>query len=254
MSPSNLAAWLIGQIGVCLFVGPVDAYIRRLGIRRGGPAGELLDDNETGAGPLFTGLVEELAKVDHLDEIPGGKRLAVLAPLVSQDAKLGDSISVNGCCLTVVAVDRARLEFEAGSETLSRTNLGQLSEGHPVNLERSMQVGDRIGGHLVTGHIDAVGTVEVRDDEHDWSRFWISVPAALTRQMANKGSVTVDGTSLTIVEVATNRFSVALIPHTLTHTNLGARVPGDRVNVETDVLAKYVERQLASGNLVTKES
>jgi riboflavin synthase len=160
------------------------------------------------------------------------------------DAELGDSIAVNGCCLTVVALDEDTFGFDAGEETLSRTNLGQLGAGSRANLERSLQLGDRLGGHLVTGHIDAMGTLDERKDDADWSYFWFKVPRSLTRQMASKGSVTVDGVSLTLVDVEDERFSVALIPHTLQVTTLGQLARGGKVNIETDLLAKYVERQL----------
>lgn len=139
----------------------------------------------------------------------------------------------------------ADLSFDAGEETLSRTNLGELEQGSGVNLETSLKLGDDLGGHLVTGHIDAVGMVDERKDDAEWSKIWFRVPAVLTRQMASKGSVAVDGVSLTLVDVDQERFSVALIPHTLKVTTLGLRRVGDRVNIETDILAKYVERQLA---------
>jgi riboflavin synthase len=172
----------------------------------------------------------------------------VQAPVVAKDARIGDSIAVNGCCLTVVKKTRNSLAFDAGSETLSRTNLDRLREGNPVNLERSLKVGDRLGGHLVSGHIDGLGIVLKRRDEGDWSSLVFRVPSQLTRQMASKGSVAVDGVSLTLVNVENDRFSVALIPHTLENTTLGYLVVGDAVNIETDLLAKYVERQLQSRN------
>jgi riboflavin synthase len=135
------------------------------------------------------------------------------------------------------------LTFQAGTETLSRTNLGKLASGSPVNLERSLKVGDRMGGHYVTGHIDSVGQVAIREDDGEWAKFWFSIPPLLSRQMASKGSVAVDGISLTLVDVEAGRFSVALIPHTLDVTTLGKREVGDEVNIETDLLAKYVEAQ-----------
>lgn len=196
---------------------------------------------------MFTGLVEELGTVVTLEERGPGVRLTVDGPLVATDARLGDSIAINGCCLTVVDMAGSRLGFDAGSETLSRTNLGRLKPGSRVNLERALRAGDRLGGHYVTGHIDAVGRLDERRDEADWSFFWFRVPPQLTRQMASKGSVAVDGVSLTLVEVEDERFSVALIPHTLAVTTLGSRAIGDEVNIETDLLAKYVERQLQTG-------
>ena len=193
---------------------------------------------------MFTGLVETLGTVTALAPIGPGVRLTVRSALAADGTHVGDSIAINGCCLTVVQARGDELSFEAGSETLRRTNLGRLSVGSGVNLERSLSVGDSLGGHYVTGHIDAVGTLDARRDEGDWSFFWFRVPRELTRQMASKGSIAVDGVSLTLVEVEAERFSVALIPHTLAATTLGKLAVGDIVNIETDVLAKYVERQL----------
>ena len=196
---------------------------------------------------MFTGLVEELGVVATV--VCTGRKtptlqLTVKGPLVSQDAKIGDSIAINGCCLTVVRKSKGLLSFEAGEETLSRTNLGRLARGSRVNLERSLAVGNRLGGHLVAGHVDAQGKLLKRRDESDWSSMVFAVPPKLTRQMASKGSVAVDGVSLTLVDVDPNWFSVALIPHTLKHTTLGGLKVGEPVNIETDLLAKYVERQL----------
>ena len=192
---------------------------------------------------MFTGLVQHLATIDSVEVALPGNRLVVRVPEIS-DAELGESIALNGCCLTVVEIDLQQhtLAFEAGPETLSRTNLGTLVAGNQVNLERSLRAGDRLGGHFVTGHIDAVGTLDRRSDEGDWSTLWFRVPEALTRQMVSKGSIAVDGVSLTLVDVTADRFSVALIPHTLAMTTLGALRPGDSVNLETDLLAKYVQK------------
>ena len=195
---------------------------------------------------MFTGLVEEKGTVRQLKTSNSACDLSIEAPLVSEDVSIGDSIAINGCCLTVVSINGKLLTFQAGSETLGRTNLGQLQPESAVNLERSLQVGQRMGGHYVSGHVDALGTVDERNDDGEWAEFWFRVPAALTRQMAPKGSVTVDGISLTIVNVESDRFSVALIPHTLDVTTLGSRNVGDQVNIETDVLAKYVQAQLAA--------
>jgi riboflavin synthase len=193
---------------------------------------------------VFTGLVESLAEVVAIVPEGPGVRLVLRDLLVSTGLKLGDSVAVNGCCLTVIEIAGQEFTFQAGSETLSRTNLGELKPGDGVNLERSLQLGDRLGGHLVTGHIDGVGTVDAREEDGDWAKFWFRAPSELTRQMASKGSVAVDGVSLTLVDVEQDRFSVALIPHTLAVTTLGQRSVGNRVNIETDLLAKYVERQL----------
>lgn len=201
---------------------------------------------------MFTGLVEEKGEVVFVRHIGDTCRIRVVCNLVHQDVGMGDSICVNGCCLTVVEIDENQLEFDAGSETLSRTNLGKLGEGSPVNLERSLQPSSRMGGHYVSGHVDALGTVKSRNDDGEWAEFWFEVPEHLTRQMAGKGSVTVDGISLTLVDVKSDCFSVALVPHTLSVTTLGQRDVGDEVNIETDLLAKYVERQLTAAGVIGK--
>jgi riboflavin synthase len=193
---------------------------------------------------MFTGLVEALATVVAVENRPPGKRLRLHLPGIAAQATVGESIALNGCCLTLVEVSGEILGFDAGPETLSRTNLGRLAAGSQVNIERSLKMGDRLGGHLVTGHIDAVGRLDERIDEADWSTCFFRVPPELTGQMASKGSVAVDGVSLTLVEVQRDRFSVALIPHTLAITTLGRLRVGDEVNIETDLLAKYVARQL----------
>ena len=200
---------------------------------------------------MFTGLVEELGTVEEAAPRGGTKvgpalHLVIKGPLVSKDAKIGDSIAVNGCCLTVVKKDKQRLEFDAGAETLARTNLERLKAGSRVNLERSLRVGDRLGGHLVSGHIDSTGILIKRRDDDDWSFVSFRTSALLMRQVASKGSIAVDGVSLTVVAAESDRFSAALIPHTLAHTTLGQLQVGDTVNLETDLLAKYVERQLES--------
>jgi riboflavin synthase len=194
---------------------------------------------------MFSGIVETLAELDEMIPEGPGRRLIVRAPAIAPEVGIGDSIAVNGCCLTVVQSDGDRLTFQAGPETLARTNLAELSAGSAVNLERALRMGDRLDGHLVTGHVDGVGIVDARIDQGEWSTFWFRVTPELARQMASKGSVAVDGVSLTLVDVESQRFSVQLIPHTLVVTTLGGRRVGEKVNIETDVLAKYVERQLA---------
>jgi riboflavin synthase len=193
---------------------------------------------------VFTGLVESLAEVVEIIPESPGVRLVIREPRIASEAAVGDSIALNGCCLTVVTIEGERLAFQAGEETLSRTNLGELRPGDAVNVERSLKLGDQLGGHLVSGHIDAVGVVDKRSDDAEWCTMWFRVPPGLSRQMASKGSIAVDGVSLTLVDVENDRFSVALIPHTLSLTTLGRRQVGDRVNLETDILAKYVEQQL----------
>lgn len=193
---------------------------------------------------MFSGLIEAKISVLGIEPEPGGIRMRVSRPPSFDDVKLGDSIAVNGCCLTVVALDAQSMSFQAGTETLSKTTLGRLAAGSLVNAERSLALGDRLGGHLVTGHVDGLGMLSVRNDQAEWSDMSFEAPAPLLRQMAPKGSITIDGVSLTLVNVSDVSFSVALIPHTLGHTTLGQFSVGDAVNLETDLLAKYVQRQL----------
>jgi riboflavin synthase len=195
---------------------------------------------------VFTGLVQGLGTVQSIVAEDPGVRLTVREPEIAARTIVGDSVAINGCCLTAVAVAGGDMAFEAGAETRKRTNLGRLQPGDAVNLETSLRLGDALGGHLVTGHIDGLGTVDRRTDDANWCTMWFRAATGLLRQMASKGSVTVDGVSLTLVDVEDERFSVALIPHTLTATTLGRRRVGEEVNLETDVLAKYVERQLGA--------
>ncbi len=197
---------------------------------------------------MFSGIVEALGRIAELRPEPPGCTLVVEEPKIAAATKVADSICVNGCCLTVVEADARTMAFQAGPETLSRTNLGMLKPGSPVNLERALAVGDRLGGHFVSGHIDGTGKLIERIDHGDWSDFWFSVPRELARQMASKGSIAVDGVSLTIVGCEPDRFSVALIPYTLAVTTLGPMQMGDKVNLETDILAKYVQRLAEAQN------
>lgn len=206
---------------------------------------------------MFTGIVEELGTVARIDRADGHARLWVDCATVLSDAAVGDSIAVNGCCLTVAEQQvgddgRGRWAADLMAETLRATALGDLSAGDPVNLERAMAPTTRFGGHLVQGHVDAVGEVVGRDEQPGTVFLTFRAPADVARYLVPKGSVTVDGTSLTVVEVAdapdrAGTFRVGLIPHTLTATVLGGRRPGDHVNLEADVVAKYVERLLAGG-------
>ncbi|MGA2618720.1 MAG: riboflavin synthase [Thermoguttaceae bacterium] len=197
---------------------------------------------------MFSGIVEALGTLAELRAEPPGCRLIVRHAQIAAETAVADSISVNGCCLTVIEVSGDTLGFQAGPETLARTNLGDLRPGSPVNLERALTVGGRLGGHFVSGHVDAVGALLERHDYGDWSTFWFSVPRAQSRQMASKGSIAVDGVSLTIVQSEPDRFSVALIPYTLAVTTLGPLTVGGRVNLETDILAKYVQRLAEAEN------
>jgi len=193
---------------------------------------------------MFTGLVEDVGQIVERIAEGNGARLVVRSQIVFTDAAIGDSISVNGCCLTIVELSGDQASFEAGEETLRRTSLGDLAKESPVNLERSLRAGDRMGGHFVTGHIDCVGEVVERSDDGEWSTVWFSVADEFAHHLASKGSIAIEGVSLTVVDVQENRFSVMLIPHTLAETNLGQKQAGDAVNLETDVLAKYVEQSL----------
>ena len=192
---------------------------------------------------MFTGIVEELGTVESVSPTADGVRIRIGAHTVLEGAGLGDSTAVNGCCLTVVALDPADpptwWEADVSDETLKRTSTGGLQPGDPVNLERPVRLMDRLGGHLVQGHVDAVGEVVAPVPD-----LRVRMPADLLRYVTEKGSITVDGVSLTVVEPLDDGFTVAVIPHTAEVTTLGARRPGDPVNLEVDVLAKYTERLL----------
>ncbi len=195
---------------------------------------------------MFTGIVETIGTIIDIRAEPPGCRVTIRAPMIAKETAVSDSVCVNGCCLTAVAVDDDALAFQAGPETLARTNLGELKPGSGVNVERALAVSARLGGHIVSGHIDGVGTLLERIDSAAWSTLWFSVPRTLARLMAPKGSITVDGVSLTVVGSESDRFSVALIPFTLAATTLGTLAVGGKVNLETDILAKYVQRLVES--------
>jgi riboflavin synthase len=191
---------------------------------------------------MFTGIVRELGTVDAFD----GARLVVLADETAASAAVGDSVAVAGVCLTVVECGEGRLAFDVVPETLSRTALGRLEAGSPVNLESSLRVGDPLGGHVVQGHVDAVGRVRSVEPEGEGRRVWVDAPDTVVRYCIEKGSIAVDGVSLTIAAFDDEGFEVALIPHTLAVTTLGRLEPGDEVNLEADVLGKVVERLVAA--------
>ncbi|MBA4609245.1 riboflavin synthase [Aeromicrobium sp. Marseille-Q0843] len=196
---------------------------------------------------MFTGLVEEKGTVVALDDLGDAVRITIRGPVVTSDAGHGDSIAVNGCCLTVIDPTQDTFSADVMRESLDRTSLGDLEAGSVVNLERAMQAGARMGGHIVQGHVDGTATLIDRTPSEHWEVVRFSLPAELARYVVDKGSITVDGTSLTVVEAGDDWFSVSLIPTTLADTVLGDRKPGDRVNLEVDVIAKYVERLLEKG-------
>jgi len=198
---------------------------------------------------MFTGIVQELGEIASIEEATGGARVGVRAPGVAAEARIGDSVAVDGCCLTVVASDGALLAFDAVAETLRRTVLGERRSGDRVNLEPALRVGDRMGGHWVQGHVDGVAVLEERRPEGESVLLTFAAAPALLAYTVEKGSVCVNGVSLTVTAVEAARFTIAMIPHTARVTNLGDLRRGARVNVEADILAKYVER-LAGGALV----
>ena len=193
---------------------------------------------------MFSGIVEALGRVAAIISEPPGCRLIIEEATIADTVKVADSVAVNGCCLTVIERRDTTFTFQAGPETLARTNLGKLVVGSSVNLERALALGDRLGGHFVSGHIDGQAELVRIDNHGDWQDYYFSVPQELAAQMASKGSVAVDGVSLTLVRCDRDLFSVALIPYTLRVTTLGERKIGDKVNIETDILAKYVQRLL----------
>ncbi|MDC5695906.1 riboflavin synthase [Intrasporangium calvum] len=203
---------------------------------------------------MFTGIVEELGRVGSIESSTESAVLRIEGPLVASDARHGDSIAVNGVCLTVVTHDAAGFTVDVMAETLRRSSLGALRPGDPVNLERAMAASSRFGGHIVQGHVDGTATVVERVPGDRWEVVTFSLPESLARYVVEKGSITVDGVSLTVSAVATTTFSVSLIPTTLEATTLGRKQVGDSVNLEVDVLAKYVENLIRHGAIGKEES
>jgi len=191
---------------------------------------------------VFTGIVRERGRVASVEGDGNGIRIRLEAPLTAAEVAIGDSVSLNGCCLTVVEAADGTLAFDAVPETLSRSSLDGLAAGSELNVESALRAGDPLGGHYVQGHVDGVGTVRSVEPEGEGRRIWLDAPRDVLRYCVDKGSVAVDGVSLTIAELDEAGFAVALIPHTLAATTLGTLEPGARVNLEADVLAKYVER------------
>ena len=196
---------------------------------------------------MFTGIVEELGSVVRIERAGDSARIHISGPLVTTDAGIGDSISVNGVCLTVTSVSDGTFTADVMQETLQRSSLGSVSAGSPVNLERPLTLSTRLGGHLVQGHVDATTSILSRTPSEAWEVVRLVLPTALARYVVEKGSITVDGVSLTVSSLGSDWFEVSLIPTTLKLTTLGSKQPGDLVNLEVDVVAKYVERMLPGG-------
>ena len=188
---------------------------------------------------MFTGLVECVGSLQSVTDAESGRQLTIELPAIRDGLAIGDSIAINGCCLTVIELTSGNATFGAGPETLLRTNLGRLEQGSRVNLERALAAGARLGGHIVQGHIDGTAVIKSRKQDGEWEIVWFEC-GDLARTMVPKGSVAVDGVSLTVCDVTTDSFSVMLIPHTLAVTTLGEKVVGEMVNIETDILGKYV--------------
>ncbi|MEU2673420.1 riboflavin synthase [Streptomyces sp. NPDC007164] len=195
---------------------------------------------------MFTGIVEELGEVTAVEKLADASRFRLRGRVVTEGAKHGDSIAVNGVCLTVVELGDGEFTADVMAETLDRSSLGALDTGSRVNLERPMAVGGRLGGHIVQGHVDGTGHIVERRISENWEIVKVSLPAHLSRYVVEKGSITVDGVSLTVVDAGTDYFTISLIPTTLALTTLGIKEPGDPVNLEVDIIAKYVERLLGN--------
>ena len=194
---------------------------------------------------MFTGIVEELGTIEAVEDLADAYSIGIRAEVCLADTRPGDSIAVNGCCLTVVELESGRWTADVMRETIRRTSLASARPGDPVNLERAVRADQRLGGHLVQGHVDAVGQIRSRIPSEHWDLVEVQLPAELAGFVVEKGSITVDGVSLTVVDVGADWFSVSLIPETLTRTTLGRRQVGDPVNLEVDVIAKYVAKAVA---------
>lgn len=203
---------------------------------------------------MFSGIIEELAKVSFQDSKPdGGSRLVVESAILSPEASIGDSIAVNGVCLTVTSVEKGKLSFDISPETLRVTNLNQLGSGDVANLELSLQIGDRLGGHFVSGHIDDVGEIVDRRSEGDCSVFKIAANKDILNLLIDRGSISVDGISLTVTKIFEDAFELVIIPHTAKLTTLGTKSVGDKVNLESDMIGKYISRLMTTSNIEGRE-
>jgi riboflavin synthase len=199
---------------------------------------------------MFTGIVSEIGRIDAIAATPAGARLRLAAPATAAECRLGDSVSIEGCCLTVVEIGDGVLEFDVVAETLRRTTLGDLAPDDHVNVEPAMRMGDRLGGHWVQGHVDGVGTVAAVEPDGDGTLVTFTAPPAVLRYVIEKGSMCVSGVSLTVTAFDDDSFAVALIPHTLAVTTLGGVQPGSRVNLEADLVGKYVEKLVGAVALI----
>lgn len=202
---------------------------------------------------MFTGIIIEMGEVLSLTKKAAGGSIAVRSDIVSSDASIGDSISINGVCLTVIEKKGSVLSFDISEETMDSTNLGKLQKGQKVNLEPSLRPDGKIGGHFVTGHVDGVGTIRSKNKIGDAFKIVISAPEKITGLLVEKGSVAVDGISLTVVDISDREFSVVIIPHTANVTTMGFKGPGDTVNLEADIIGKYIARFLKKDRNIIKE-
>ncbi|CFX77679.1 Lumazine-binding protein [Syntrophomonas zehnderi OL-4] len=191
---------------------------------------------------IFTGIIEELGTIKKIERGTNSSRISVQAEKVLEDVDIGDSIAVNGVCLTVTSFATTHFVADVMAETLAKTNLNELSSGKRVNLERAMRLGDRMGGHLVQGHVDGVGTITEREKLDIAILFTIKAPSEVLAYVVSKGSIAIDGISLTVVDVSSDSFTISLIPHTAAVTTLGFKKPGDTVNLETDIIGRYIEK------------
>ncbi len=194
---------------------------------------------------MFTGIIEGLGEIRGLERSGGGLKIRLIPPFSAQELTLGESVAVNGVCLTVTHIDGQTATFDISPETISRTTLGGLKPGDRVNVERALRASDRLGGHIVSGHVDGVGRVLSRRSQGDFLFYEIQIPSELSRYVIQKGSIAIDGISLTVNDIRDHRLSLAIIPHTASLTTIGYRQPGDLVNIEVDIIGKYIEKLLS---------
>ena len=192
---------------------------------------------------MFTGIIEGLGNIVSFDKKTNNRsaaKMKINIGKIAKDLKIGDSVAINGVCLTAVSISKGITEFEMIGETIKKTNLGSLERGDKVNIERSLKIGERLEGHFVLGHVDGIGIISKIEKQSNQIQIWIKLPKGLSKYVIKKGSITVDGISLTVVDVLKDKFSVSIIPHTMQITNLNYKKVGDKVNIETDILGKYI--------------